>query len=412
MTNRRDFMLGGLSAGAAVPLLGGATPGWLQAAGANASASDTLVVLQIRGGWDWLNLLVNPDDPTYKAARPSIAIPRSGLLSIPNSNLGWNAHLTGIRDLYNAGKVAVIQNIGYPSPNLSHFTSEQKWAAADPSVRKHATGWLSTWLTKGYSGGFQIPALQIGTSPNAFSGSRVPRTTSTTALNLSFDSGTAVDSKLEKLAMLANSMVPRPGADAGLLGAADALRGAIQDSEILKIAGSGYTPKATYPTGALGRYLSLTARFVVGRLPTSVYYLSTGGFDTHSNEESRFDTLLPPLSAAIKAFFDDLRAQSRSQKVTMMIFSEFGRRLGENGSAGTDHGHGGMAMIIGDDVKGGLYGKWPDLSIYKAPFTRKYIRFNADSTDFRHMYGEVLDKVLQVPQEKVLGQRFPAIGFM
>lgn len=429
-TTRRDFLLGGASVGAALPLVSGdLAPDWLLAAGANAAgAADVLVVVQVRGGWDWLNILVRPDDKTYQAARPTIglhsAATRAKLVPV-KGHPGYFFHpgmvpaagvpgAGGIRDLFERGDAALIRNIGYPNPNLSHFTSEKKWAAADPTVHTTAQGWLSKWLNN-RQGGFQIPALLVGANVTAFNGSRVPKMTSPTSLSLEFDPRTGRDSGLEKLAVLVNAMVPRT--DATARDVADALRSAIQDSDLLRIAGNNYRPKVSYPDSTLARYLQLVARYITAGMPTNVYYLNTGGYDTHRGQSlqndplgGRLKALLARDFAAVKAFLDDVKAHGKGSRVVVMMFSEFGRRIGENGSIGTDHGHGGLALLLGEPVVGGLYGKYPDLSIYSAPYSRQWIRFNQDSTDFRQMYATVLDKVLGVPHERVLGRKFSLLG--
>jgi uncharacterized protein (DUF1501 family) len=177
-TSRRDFLRGGLAAGAALPLAGAQlAPAWLQGLkNQYAAAGKTLVVVQVRGGWDWLNLLIN-DHPTYYAARPNIGIAKANTLGYINASttVQWHPQMLAFKQLFDAGKLAVVQGIGYPSPNLSHFESEKKWYAGDVNVTLVDKGWLGAWLKNGYSGGYQIPAIDIeGSMTPAFNGALVP----------------------------------------------------------------------------------------------------------------------------------------------------------------------------------------------------------------------------------------------
>ncbi|MHC4897071.1 MAG: DUF1501 domain-containing protein [Planctomycetota bacterium] len=422
-TTRRDFLVGGLSAGAAVPLLGArAHPSWLSASAKAAAPGDQiLVIVQARGGYDYVNMLPMVDDPTYQAARPSLKLPKSKVLTLKSGEAHyWHPGLAAFKALFDAGDLAVIRNVGYPKPNLSHFESEKKWYSADPTVSVLKEGWLATYLKKGYTGTFQIPAMDIQSRmSNAFSGSRVPVFTNPSAFAFQFDALTGWDSTVEAATIQANAAVPRPGADDNLKFVAGGVTQAFADSNLIQTAGANYTPKATYPNNSLARRLQLAARYIVNGVKTQVYYTDTGGFDNHANEIQqgtpelgRFNDLLTGMSGAIKAFLDDIKAYGYDKKVVVMLFSEFGRRVGENGSLGTDHGHGGVAFVGGAPVTGGLYGKWPDLSKATTPYNRYWIPFDTLSTDFRSMYATLIDRWLGASHKDILGGTFPLLGFL
>ncbi len=422
-TTRRDFLVGGLSAGAAAPLLGArAHPAWLAATAKAAAPGDQiLVIVQARGGYDFVNMFPEVDNQVYQAARPNLKLPKSKVLTIASAESHyWHPGLAAFKALYDAGDLAVIRNIGYPTPNLSHFESEKKWYAADPAASVLKEGWLSTYLKKGYSGSFQIPAMDLQSRmSNAFSGSRVPVFTNPAAFAFQFDTLTGWDSAVEEKTIRDNAAVTRPGADPNLQYIAAGIVESFANSDLIQKAGADYTPKATYPNNALATRLQVAARYIVSGVQTQIYYTDTGGFDNHANEIQQgtpelgtFNNLLTGLSGSIKAFLDDIKAHGYGKKVVLMVFSEFARRVGENGSLGTDHGHGGVSFVAGEPVTGGLYGNWPDLSKATTPYNRYWIPFNTLSTDFRSMYATLIDKWLGAQHKDILGQTFPLIGFL
>jgi len=422
-TTRRDFIVGGLSAGATAPLLGAqAHPAWLAATAKAAAPSDQiLVIVQARGGWDYVNMFPEVDHQIYQAARPSLKIPKSKALTLQTAESHyWHPGLAAFKTMFDAGSLAVIRNVGYPTPNLSHFESEKKWYAGDASATVLKEGWLSSYLKKGYTGTFGIPAMDLQSRmSNAFSGSRVPVFTNPATFAFQFDTLTGWDSAVEEATIQANGAVPRPSTDANLQFIAGGVAEAFTSSKLIQTAGASYTPKATYPNNTLANRLKLAARYIVSGVKTQIYYTDTGGFDNHANEIlqgtpelGRFNDLLTGVATAIKAFLDDIKAYGYEKKVVLMLFSEFGRRVGENGSLGTDHGHGGVAFVGGAPVTGGLYGKWPDLSKATTPYNRYWIPYNTLSTDFRSMYATLIDKWLGAQHNKILGGSFPLLGFL
>lgn len=423
-TTRRTFLATGLSAGAAVPFLG-PRPSWLEAAAlANGGPEDNiLVVVQIRGGWDALNILPEIGHANYVAARPTLALPSSAVLQLQTgAKHFWHPSMAPFKAMFDNGDLATIENVGYPNPNLSHFTSEKKWYSADASAGSNAggDGWLSNYLKKGYPGSFQIPAIDIENRLNgSFLGSRVPVFTRITDYKFQFDPNfyARVDDTVQLNTLLDNCAVSRAGASDGMMFVADSTVDAIHDSALLQSVGSSYTPKATYPNSRFASTMQIAARYITGGLKTQVYYTSTGGFDHHANEvvpgspaTGDFADKIQDVTGTIKAFIDDIKAYGKGKKVVVMVFSEFARRLGENGAVGTDHGHGGLAFLAGEPVKGGRYGTPPDLSKATTPYDRYWIPYDSNSTDFRSMYATVIQNWFGINHATILGGTFPLLG--
>lgn len=419
-TSRRTILASGLAAGAAAPML--RQPGFLSAASVLAPPSDSvLVVLQVRGGWDQLQLLAEIDHPKYQAARPNIKLAKAKALSLATgAQHYWHPALAPFKALYDNGDLALIENIGYPNPNLSHFTSERKWYAGDPNAAQIKEGWLGAWVNRGYTGSFQIPAINVTSRlVPSFTGSRVPVFRRVSDFRFAFDTSSTAreDNELQLQILEQNAKVLRGAADPLLLHIAGATADAVTDSALLQSVGAGYSPKATYTSSATSRYLQIMARYITGGLKTRVYYTQVGGFDTHANEvvagATETGTLadrVGDVASSVKAFIDDLKAHNEDKRVVVMLFSEFGRRLGENGSLGTDHGHGGLALVAGTPVVGGRYGTPPDLSKATTPYNRYYIPFDNDSTDFRSLYATLLDDWLGADHTQLLGGSFSKLG--
>jgi uncharacterized protein (DUF1501 family) len=422
MTTRRDFLLGSLSAGAGTVLGSRLAPQWLQAAGG--SSTRKLVVIQISGGWDYFSQIIPVNSPQYYAARTTAGIgiadndnvstlPISG--SIPQK---WSIALRAFKDLYDRGDLAVVNNVGYPSPNLSHPESTARWLSGWTNLTQFTDGWLGRYLRNGYTGGFQLPALDIeGAMSGAFSGYRVPVMRNPATFQFAYDTGTRNDNVLQAQLLHSNALVLRPTAGPTLQVAASGIASAVTDSALLQSTGASYTPRVTYPNSTLATDLRLAARYITAGLGTHVYYASTGGWDLHANLAVRgaghtgtMANLLTNVSSCVKAFLDDLAAYGVDQNVVVMVFSEFSRRFGENGSSGVDHGHGGVVYLAGAPVVGGFYGTYPDLSVATTPYANWYPTFGATSTDFRSIYATILERWLNVPSAPLLGQQFPLLA--
>lgn len=413
-TTRRQFLAAGALAGAAVPLVR-PTPRWLQGAPPRRTGQ-ILVIVQAHGGYDYFNQIVPATHPNYINGRPNLRIAQSVCLNLRNgASYWWAPAMQSFKDLYDRGDLAIVHNIGYPNPNLSHFESEKKWYAADPAVTVLQRGWLARWLDL-YGGTAQIPAVDLENRMNdAFSGQRVPVMTNVEGFQFAVDPGTPADNNLELSLIQSNAAALRPTADPFLRYIADGTADAFADSLLIQQAAASYNPAVTYPAGTLSQRLQLAASLITGNLGADVYYVDTGGFDNHANlavagaaHTGTFANLLTGMTGAIKAFLDDMIAQGRGSQVVVMVFTEFSRRVFENGSLGTEHGHGGVAYLAGQPVTGGEYGTYPDLN--PATNSQYYIPFNQNSVDFRSLYGTVLERWLGVSHAAVLGGSYPLLG--
>ncbi|MCC6671518.1 MAG: DUF1501 domain-containing protein [Planctomycetes bacterium] len=423
-TTRRDFLLGGLSAGAAVPLGASLAPAWLQGATGAAGSGRVLVVVRVSGGYDWLNVIADVDHPVYNNARPNLRLQKAVTLPIDASTpRRFHPALLPFKQLYDRGELAVVQGVGYPQPNLSHFESEKIYYSADRNVVLVDTGWLGQYLKVGYTGGSQLPALDLEGALNpSFNGYQVPVVPNPTTFRFLSDTATPsnIDANTELAALRANAALLRPTADPELLYVANGIVSAYDNSQLIQTTGTTYSPSVTYPGTALGNTLRNAARFIIGGLDTQIYFTSTGGLDTHANEvqagASELGNLaarLADISGSIKALLDDVRNQGRGSDVVVLVWSEFGRRTGENGSLGTDHGHQNCAFVAGQPVMGGLYGRYPDLSLATTPYYNHYFGYvSGQTTDFRSIYATLLEKWLLTPAQPILKATYPLLPLL
>jgi uncharacterized protein (DUF1501 family) len=313
-----------------------------------------------------------------------------------------------IRDLYQAGHVAIVQGAGYPNPNLSHFRAMEIWQTATPDG-SDPSGWLAdylAWTTADDNNSMYAASVTDGLSRALYGkGTSVPTVASIPNYQFRTDSrypndrgaqlgyaGWVYGQEYPDSPLLAH--VARTGANA------------VASSERVQQAVHNYHAGAEYPAFPLANSLKTVAQLIAGDLGTRIYYVSVGGFDTHSAEAGTHNRLLGGLSNSIGAFLDDVAAMGRSERVMLMTFSEFGRRVQENGSQGTDHGAAGPMFIIGERVKGGLYGEHPSLTVLDANRNLRY------GVDFRSVYGTVLEGWMGADQQTVLGARYENVGFV
>ena len=391
--NRRDFLKTSFLTVAA----GAGGPGFLsRTAQAAIGKGKILVVVQLSGGNDALNTLVPYTNGAYYAARPTLAIQKKDVLTL-NSDLGLHPALKPWMKLWDDGELALVQGVGYPNPNRSHFESMAIWHSAD--AKATASSDLSGWVAKiAEKYGDPFCATNFGnTTPDALRGTGVILPTISSIdryqLKLPAEIGTAYD------AMLADKMDGR----------ADLMRNSTRQllSNIDKVQkGIGkYKPGGQYPDTPLAASLRDISRMIAADVGPRVFYTSLGGFDTHAGQPEDHPELLGTLSNALVAFRNDIKAQGRENDVMVIGFSEFGRRLAENASAGTDHGKAGLMFALGKGVKGGFFGQYPDLEKLN----------DGDpvmTTDFRQVYAESLDAWLDIPSREILGGAFKPLGFV
>ena len=386
-----------------------------------------LVVLQMAGGNDGLNTVVPFADDHYRKARPRIAVAEKDVLKL-DDYVGLHPNLAGFKSLYDAGQLGIVQGVGYPNPNRSHFRSTEIWQTASDSERYETTGWLGRYFDNTCSGCDPAVAVTIGgQTPQALAAKQPKGICFNSPQNYRF-----MDSEKPRPGekdMMAESfrklndgddeqMENSGGTVAAISGAGShtgspldfiertALDAQISSDKIRAIAAKGEN-KATYPGGQLANSLKLVAKLIGGGMPTRIYYVSQGGYDTHGNQIGTHDRLLKDLGDSVKAFVDDLKAQGHLERVLVMTFSEFGRRVAENASGGTDHGAAGPMFIIGNKVKAGVLGKHPSLASSDL--------FQGDpkfSTDFRSVYAAVLEEWLKTKSEPVLGRKFEPVALV
>lgn len=431
---RRQFLRTGVLGGAVawtVPVFLEKTFFALDAAAADSALQTVtgkdnpiLVVLQLAGGNDGLNTVIPYGQDAYYVARPNIGIAPGKLLKI-NEELGLHSKLTGLRGLYDSGDLAIIQGVGYPNPNRSHFRSTDIWQTASDSNRFEREGWLGKYFDSCCSGADPAVGVSIGRqAPMAFTARTPTGITFADPSQFRFMSEAASDPEAtEKIFRDMMSMddgsEENSGASVAAVGGAMAagdgdtidylrrtgLDAQVSSDKVLEIT-RRVKNSANYPGNSqLANGLKLVSRLIAGGMPTRVYYVSLGGFDTHSSQLVTHDRLMGELNGAITAFVEDLKAQGNFDRVMLLTFSEFGRRVTENNSGGTDHGAAAPMFVVGGNVKPGLYGEQPSL-----------LKLNDGdliyNVDFRNVYATILDKWMQAPSEAVLKRKFQNLDFI
>src|SRR5579884_151725 len=380
---------------------------------AQAAQGKTLIVVQMAGGNDGLNTIVPYTDGTYYQARPTLAVPASKVLDL-DGRLGMNPALAALKPLWDARKLAVVEGVGYPNPNLSHFAAMDIWQTLDLSGQG-GTGWLGKYVA-GYvdKDGHPFASLSVGTQlPTALRAlnADVPVVSDPKLYRLQADPAeqakgqtSAAEARIQTLLKL-YSTYPRSAPYAALLDAT--AQSAVQGSKTLDSAASAYSPKVTYPSSNFARGLQVLAEVIVQGLGLRVGYVTLGGFDTHAHQditgngdEGTHSRLLQTLAEGLAAFYADLDAHGAAENVVVMTWSEFGRRVNENASQGTDHGTAAPLFVLGNGVQGGVYGEPPDLNDLDNAGNLKF------TTDFRGVYATILDRWLGAPAAQVLGGSF------
>ena len=339
-----------------------------------ADKTPILVLVTLYGGNDGLNTVVPFTDPHYHRARSNIALSHSQLIPFTDS-LAFNASMPSISALYRRRKVAIVQGVSYPNPNLSHFASMAIWQSA--SLTGLTSGWIGRWLDKQPHNPFN--AIGVGsTLPPAFVGDKtVASMVDVGGMQLPWGPVAAV---LPRLGGPSSSDVTLEAA------AATSITDLFSTARRI----GPHIPRSPSGSG-IGQQLSLVAALINANVPTRVWEVNTSSFDTHTGEVGDQNTLLAQVDAAIGEFMEKISEAKHSHDVTIMVYSEFGRRVGSNASDGTDHGTSAPVLLIGNRVKGGLYGEQPSL---------KHLDANGNlavTTDFRSVYGGLLHDVLVTP---------------
>ena len=367
----------------------------------------TLIVVQMAGGNDGLNTVIPFTDPLYHQMRPTIGLPEANVLQL-DTRLGLHPNLQPLKQLWDAGHLAIVEGVGYPNQSLSHFQAMDIWQTLDLSGNG-SEGWLGK-LVSGLvdSDGHPFKALDIGVqTAQALSSINAPVPTLASVKSYQVypdpadrDGGNA---RLQALTKLYNSY-PKTAPYAALL---DTTALNAQDgSRQLRTADAQYQPAVTYPTGAFAEGLKILAEAIVAGLGLRVGYVTLGGFDTHANQVQTHNTLMTMLAQGLSAFYTDLEKHGKADNVVVMTWSEFGRRVEENGSLGTDHGTAAPLFVLGNPVSKGIFGEPPSLSSMDSNGNLKY------TVDFRSVYATVLDRWLGASSKDVLGGSFGSQNFL
>jgi uncharacterized protein (DUF1501 family) len=338
-----------------------------------------LVLVTLYGGNDGLNTVVPFTDPVYESARSNIALTSSQLLPFTDS-LAFNSSMPSISALYGQNNVAIVQGVSYPNPSLSHFSSMAIWQSA--SLTGVSSGWIGRWLDQQPHNAFN--AIGVGSVlPPAFVGEKsVASMVDVSGIQLPWGPAAPL---LPRLGRASSSDVALESA------AATSITDLFSTASLL----GPLVP--TSPTGStLGQQLSLLSTLINANVPTRVWEVNLSSFDTHTGEQLDQNALLAEVDAAIGAFMTSINTGSRANDVTVMIYSEFGRRVGSNASDGTDHGTSAPVLLIGNQVKGGLYGEQPPLDALDANGNLQV------TTDFRAVYGGLLQDVLATPVSDII----------
>ena len=398
MTHRRDFLKTStlLGFGASVPGFLGRTAFATPHADKAGAKETILVVVQLTGGNDGLNTVIPRKDAEYAKLRPTIGVPQADVLKL-NDDYGLHPMMDGAAKLYADGLMTIVHGVGYPNPSQSHFRSMDVWNAAD-TKEVLTEGWLGKAMFHNKAGAFHLGGE---TAPLALQGGTVkaPSIASLAEFQRKFLSSRTADATQQEAIVRSASTIE--AGDNDLLDFVQRTATTTYAAgDRLKLLNKNYDAKQPYPANGLGNKLNLAAQLIDANLGARIYYVSMDGFDTHAGQGGKAGShanLLGEFSSAVTAFVRDLEARGSSRRVTVLAFSEFGRRAKENGSQGTDHGSGAPVMLFGGGLKGGFVGEHPSL-------TKLHDGNLVHTVDFRRVYASVLKDRLGVEAEKVLGK--------
>ena len=412
---RREFVKGGVAAFTVTF----AAPEFLaDLARAQGASVRNLVVLNMSGGNDALSMLIPYNDPFYVTRRPTLAVPAGQVLQIGTDSsrvaLGLHPRLTGLKQIFDQGRLALIQRTGYENQTRSHFLGTDIWSTADPN-NAQGLGWIGRYLDSLPSPADPLVGWNAtGTLPHILQAAHtaVPSIPSPATYAFSSPNGGAEAAAERNTATRIASHVPVGQPElAFVYGSASAALATL--SRVATVA--TYAPTLRYPTSGLGQALQAVAGGMVRGIGTKVFYVTIGGFDTHSGQNTNapngaYYTLMATLNDSLIAFYTDLKNQGLLEDTLVLTFSEFGRRINENSTgatAGTDHGAASTMMVLGGRINGGLYGTAPNLS----PDPRNPTLENnaADvhyETDFRSVYARVIDGWLGADSTRLLNGNF------
>jgi uncharacterized protein (DUF1501 family) len=450
MLCRREFLARSLKT-SSLFALGTTVPAFVAnaAAAAKPGKDRILVVVQLGGGNDGLNTVVPFGDDDYHKARPTLGLKQRETIKV-GDGIGLNNALRGLAPLHENGQLAIVQGVGYPNPNRSHFESMDIWHTADPK-RKRADGWLGRGIASLKTPSRGIPAFHIGEGdlPLAMKGSSagvpslntgkpfglelgqgnfgtnlpkersVPRRGFAVKESTVDESSSSTHSPADHKKLIHDVAKLAPQRGGGMLDFVrqTSLQTYTSIDRLQEVMKGGYQPpeerdrflprRFRSQSNQLLTELNLVARMIQAGFGTRIFFLRHDGFDTHGDQRKEHDGLLQSLAYAVGEFFGKLKENGNADRVTLMTFSEFGRRVRENGSRGTDHGSGSCLFVAGPKVKGGLVGKHPSLK--PGDLDSGDVKFH---TDFRRVYATLLDGWLECDSRHVLGEKFEHVPLL
>lgn len=413
MVSRRDFVKGGVALVSIGTTAGSLLKGSLAFAAQNpayvnsAGNGKILILVQLAGGNDGLNTVIPVSDSSYRSVRKTIGVAEAEALPL-EQGYGLHPNLTGLKGLWDSGKLAVVRGVGYPEQDYSHFKSMAIWQSGDPTLALR-DGWLGRSLEKLESEQHDpFLGFNIGTStPPEMRSATISIPSVKDQADYGFKLGGRLAPETDpRTATLMKLYEQYPAASPYGALLETTVESAVASSKMLAEAAAIYTPAVSYPENSFASGLSVLAQAVVGELGMRVGHITLGGFDTHSGQVSDHSALMTTLDEGLSAFYQDLAARGKADDVLVLTWSEFGRRVAENGNGGTDHGSASIMFALGNRVRRGLYGDAPGLDALIDNGNLSY------TVDFRSVYATIIDRWLGVPSEALLGKAWDQLNFI
>ena len=373
---------------------------------ATSKKDPVLVVLQLSGGNDYFNTIIPYNDPLYRDNRPAVGIPDDQILHI-DGEYGMHPAMSAVRDMYNDGKLAIIHGVGYPDSPRSHFRSMDIWHTCEPD-KLGTEGWLGM-ATKALDPNKENIVTSVSFGPSMFRSMVYPDVPIACIDDLeTYGLLTGIEQEQQRLKILdrfSRIYSPVMGSDSVMQYMGQTGLEAMKGADILKVAPEGYTSSVEYADTPIAKKLKGIAQIHTANLGTRIFYCDHGSFDTHANQAGLHGQLWTDVGEALGDFFADLREHDAADNVLVFMFSEFGRRVHDNGS-GTDHGAGGVSFLAGDMVKGGQYGEYP---------SRKQEDLSqgdlVPNLDFRSVYTSILEDWLHVESGPIVKGSFDKLSY-
>jgi len=375
---------------------------------ASTKKDPVLAVLQLSGGNDALNTIVPYSNPLYADNRPSVRVSEDQVLQI-NDQIGFNPAMAPIKDLYDQGKVAIIQGVGYPNPNRSHFRSMDIWHTCEPKTVGNE-GWLGRAIRDIDPNGENVlTGVNFGRGlPRSLAAPGVPVASVGNLETYGVLTGIEDDQRDEALDIFSRMYSPAMGRGQVMDYLSHTGMDALKGADILSTAPEKYSSSVEYAGNSVAQYMRNIAQTHIAGFGTRFLYTTApyNSFDTHAGQMVGHSSLWREVSGAVRDFQADLEENDAADNMTLLVFTEFGRRVHDNGS-GTDHGSGGVAFVIGNNVKGGLYGEYPSLE--ESKLLEGDLHFN---NDFRGLYSTLIENWIGIDAKSVVGGNFEKMAFI